>query len=95
MRKIIMIAAIFFAGISFATAQKMPAKTTDKTKTVQKKTATADKTTDKTKTTGLKKDGTPDMRLKENKDKAKTKTTTGPTKKDGTPDMRYNANKKK
>ena len=46
-------------------------------------------------TTGLKADGTPDMRLKENKIKAKTVTTSGPTKKDGSPDMRYKANKKK
>ena len=36
----------------------------------------------------LKKDGTPDMRYKENK------TPKGPLKKDGTPDMRYSANKK-
>ena len=42
--------------------------------------------------TGLKADGTPDMRLKENK--VKTKTVTGPTKKDGSADMRYKANKK-
>ena len=38
---------------------------------------------------GTKKDGTPDMRLKENKMKK-----AGPTKKDGTPDMRYKENKK-
>ena len=38
-----------------------------------------------------KKDGTPDMRLKENKEAAKP--TAGPLKKDGTPDMRYKANK--
>jgi hypothetical protein len=44
-------------------------------------------------TTGLKKDGTPDMRMKMNKD-AKTKAA-GPLKKNGTPDMRYKANKKK
>jgi hypothetical protein len=43
--------------------------------------------------TGLKKDGTPDMRMKMNKD-AKT-VPAGPTKKNGTPDMRYKANKKK
>ena len=38
----------------------------------------------------MKKDGTPDMRYKENKAAAKP---AGPTKKDGTPDMRYKANK--
>lgn len=37
-----------------------------------------------------KKDGTPDMRYKENKETAKP---AGPTKKDGTPDMRYKENK--
>jgi len=36
----------------------------------------------------MKKDGTPDMRYKENKEKK-----AGPMKKDGTPDMRYKANK--
>jgi hypothetical protein len=42
----------------------------------------------------LKKDGTPDMRHKENKEAAKAKVApAGPTKKDGTPDKRYNANK--
>jgi hypothetical protein len=39
-----------------------------------------------------KKDGTPDMRHKENKDAAKKKPE-GPMKKDGTPDMRHKANK--
>ena len=38
----------------------------------------------------MKKDGTPDMRKKENK---AAKPAAGPTKKDGTPDMRYKANK--
>jgi len=37
-----------------------------------------------------KKDGTPDMRFKENKETAKP---AAPTKKDGTPDMRYKENK--
>jgi len=41
--------------------------------------------------TKMKKDGTPDMRVKANKDAAKA--AAGPTKKDGTPDMRYKANK--
>lgn len=38
----------------------------------------------------LKKDGTPDMRYKENKEAAKP---AGPLKKDGTPDKRYKENK--
>jgi hypothetical protein len=42
---------------------------------------------------GMKKDGTPDMRLKANKT---TKTApVSPLKKDSTPDMRYKANKAK
>ena len=40
----------------------------------------------------MKKDGTADMRYKENKAMAKP---AGPMKKDGTPDMRYKANKSK
>ena len=42
----------------------------------------------------MKKDGTPDMRMKDNKMAAPTKPAAGPMKKDGTPDMRYNENKK-
>lgn len=57
------------------------------TKPAEKATKTATKEVTKTK-----KDGTPDMRYKENKEKEKPK---GPTKKDGTPDMRYKENKKK
>jgi hypothetical protein len=41
----------------------------------------------------VKKDGTPDMRYKQNKDAAKP-APKGPTKKDGTPDMRFKENKK-
>ena len=88
MKKIIIALVFFFACLGFTYAQKAPVQ---KAKT----TATTDKTVEKKKTTGLKKDGTPDMRMKENKEKSKTTTTTGPTKKDGTPDMRYKANKKK
>ncbi len=40
----------------------------------------------------MKKDGTPDMRHKENKT-AKDAKPAGPLKKDGTPDMRHKANK--
>jgi hypothetical protein len=90
-----------FAGV--ATAQTTAAKSTTTKPTemkVVKKDATAKVVKiDKTKpvaANGLKADGTPDMRLKENKDKAKAATTTsGPKKKDGTPDLRYKENKKK
>ncbi len=68
---------------------KKPAKkVTAKTSTVKAKDAAT------TKTAPLKKDGTADMRFKENKMAAKTKPV-GPTKKDGTADMRYKANKEK
>jgi hypothetical protein len=43
--------------------------------------------------TKVKKDGTPDMRYKENKESVKP-APAGPAKKDGTPDMRYKENKK-
>jgi LAS superfamily LD-carboxypeptidase LdcB len=43
-----------------------------------------------TKKDGLKKDGTPDKRFKDNKT---TKPAAGPLKKDGTKDMRFKANK--
>lgn len=42
--------------------------------------------------TKMKKDGTPDMRYKENKDAARKETVH--LKKDGTPDKRYKENKK-
>jgi len=42
----------------------------------------------------IKKDGTPDMRYKDNKETTKAKPA-GPVKKDGTPDMRYKENQKK
>lgn len=88
-----------FAGI--ATAQQAAskpktAKTTDM-KVVKKDAPAKVVKMDKLKpvaASGLKADGTPDMRLKENKTKAKP-AAAGPTKKDGTADMRYKSNKKK
>lgn len=88
MKKIIIAFIFFFAGLGFTYAQKTPVKTKAKT------TTSADKMVDKTKNKGMKSDGTPDMRLKENKEKAKTKTVTGPVKKDGSADMRFKSNKK-
>ncbi|MEO8108981.1 MAG: hypothetical protein ABI594_03065 [Ginsengibacter sp.] len=109
MKKILIAVTMFFACLSFANAQQAPAKTTAKKQT--KMTATVKSTDKKgapvtsattkqekvvkTNTTGLKKDGTKDMRMKENKVTTKTTTVAGPTKKDGTADMRYKANKKK
>ena len=113
MKKIILVASLFFASLGMVTAQQAPAKVTAKKEAKMKKAAhkkemktvkTADKKEKKTakiaaktdskvataNTQGLKKDGTPDLRLKENKVTAKTT-----VKKNGTPDMRYKANKKK
>lgn len=77
------------------TAKKVETKTVAAPGTAKKEVkATTVKTTEATNkaaANGLKKDGTPDMRLKENKAKA---VVAGPAKKDGTPDMRYKANKK-
>ena len=92
-----------FAGITTAqTAAKKPAATTKPAalKVADKPAASAKVVKmDKPKpvaATGLKADGTPDMRLKENKAKAKAApVVAGPTKKDGTADMRFKANKKK
>jgi hypothetical protein len=91
MKKIII--ALFFLvstlGITHVNAQTKP---TDKkpAKTVAVK---AKESTPKDKSL-LKKDGTPDMRMKENKEAAKAKPS-GPLKKDGTADMRYKTNKDK
>ena len=80
MKKIVMAAAIIFASLGFATAQKAPTKTTDKTKIVEKKTAATDKKiVEKTKATNLKKDGTPDMRYSQNKQSSMPSTPTTPT----------------
>lgn len=61
--------------------------------TPEKKKTTTTSTAAKTKAGPTKKDGTLDMRYKENK-AAKDSKATGPLKKDGTPDKRYKANKK-
>lgn len=83
------------AAVKAAPAKKMVTKEV-KTVTVPVKNhanaATATVATTKTKVETLKKDGTPDMRLKENKAKAVAKAS-APVKKDGTPDMRFKANK--
>lgn len=80
-----------FVGVSVAQTAA-PSTTTTTTKTA--KTTKTQKATKPVAASGLKADGTPDMRLKANKTKT-TAPVTGPTKKDGTADMRYKSNKKK
>lgn len=91
MKTIIVTLLFLLASLGSVNAQKKMDSTHAKTKMTDKKSTT--KTTTTTgKITGLKKDGTPDMRLKENKG-GKKPVITGPLKKDSTPDMRYKANK--
>lgn len=106
MKKLFGLIAIMALGLTTTFAQTPAAvKTTPAKKMVTKevKTVTAPAkhhanaaaatvATTKTKVETLKKDGTPDMRLKENKAKAVVKTS-APVKKDGTPDMRFKENK--
>ena len=95
MKKIIalLVLVCFTTTIIFAqqsnSAQKEAVRKTATTATKEVKTDTK-----ATPPAGVptKKDGTPDMRYKENKEAAKA-APAGPTKKDGTPDMRYKENK--
>jgi len=91
MKKII-IALLLLAGTFGFTSASAQEKTTAK-KPATAKTATNAKDSMAPGKTGMKKNGTPDMRFKQNKT-AKT-ATAGPLKKDSTPDMRYKANKAK
>lgn len=77
-----------FAGM--ASAQKR-AKTTAKATPIEKAKIAA-KTKPAESAAPLKKDGTADLRFKQNK---LAKKDMGPLKKDGTPDMRYSKNKTK
>ena len=102
MKKLLIAAFMVLGFTGLVSAQQAATKTVvtkTKEKAVVKKDGTAKvvkmEKSSKVAVTGLKADGTPDMRLKENKTKTKTVTVTGPTKKDGTADMRYKANKKK
>lgn len=87
---------LVICALSFGSYAQTTAKPTEKTKTTKstkkKKPAMATDATVAAPSTGqkMKKDGTADMRYKENKKKKAA----GPMKKDGTPDMRYKANKK-
>jgi len=103
MKKILLALTAVVCMSSFSFAQDKKAKATPAAKpTAAVKSAPAVKPAAATKmapvakpaaptATKMKKDGTPDMRVKANKDAAKA--AAGPTKKDGTPDMRYKANK--
>lgn len=92
MKKLLIALVLFLGFTGFTVAQKPAAKMeTKKTTKVEvaktpAKVVKMDKEVAKTK-----KDGTLDMRYKENKEKMKP---VGPVKKDGTPDKRYKANKK-
>ncbi|MCK7557305.1 hypothetical protein MKQ70_20775 [Chitinophaga sedimenti] len=79
MKKLITAALALLMTVNIAFAQ-------DKKKPAEGKKATTEQTKSEA---PKKKDGTPDMRYKENK-AAKSE---GPKKKDGTPDMRYKENK--
>src|SRR6185312_14015824 len=73
MKRIIIAIALMVGSAGFTYAQTTtPAATTKK----QKKEKTTSVQTTTTQSTGLKKDGTPDMRLKANKTKAQTTTST-------------------
>ena len=80
---------MIFGQVSFA-QDKMEKKGTKKE--VKKDAMKAPAAPSEKKAPKMKKDGTPDMRHKENKEAAK-KAAPGPMKKDGTPDMRHKANK--
>ena len=83
--KKILVAFIAFLCLSFVSNAQDKKAATPKS-TTSKKAAPAAKPA----AGPLKKDGTPDMRYKENKEAAKP---AGPLKKDGTPDKRFKANK--
>jgi hypothetical protein len=99
MKKLLIAAAMLIASTGIF-AQAQPKKAAETSKMTAVKKDTAKKATAKvvpmkpaTTTGPTKKDGTADMRFKENKEAAKAKPA-GPVKKDGTADMRYKANKK-
>lgn len=95
MKKLLIAICMMLSFAGLATAQSTaPATKTTTTTAKPGKVVKMNKTTKSAAGTGLKADGTPDMRLKENKTKAAAPVA-GPTKKDGTPDMRYKSNKTK
>ena len=95
MKKII-ITLLFIAGtLGFINVDAQTKPAAKKAAPTTKMATAKGKDSAMAKKSGMKKDGTPDMRMKENKMATKTApAVAGPTKKDGTPDMRYKANKK-
>ena len=96
MKKLLIAAAMLIASTGIF-AQAQPKKDAKDSKMSAVKKDTAKKATAKVvpmakPAAPTKKDGTADMRFKENKEAAKAKPA-GPTKKDGTADMRYKQNK--
>src|SRR4051812_40577854 len=85
MKKLIfaLVAIVIMANTSFAQMKDAPKQKDAKEAAAAPKKDAGQK---------LKKDGTPDMRYKDNKEAAAAKPA-GPMKKDGTPDMRHKANK--
>lgn len=77
-----MLCVLLMTTASFAQTPTKKSKSKNEAAPAEQNTATPAKT---------KKDGTPDMRYKENKEAPKPAVK---TKKDGTPDMRYKDNKK-
>lgn len=86
MKKLLVAFLVTFLLAGTISAQTPPAK---------KKEVKTTTTTAKPAVAPTKKDGTPDMRYKENKAAAKEEKVAGPLKKDGTPDKRFKANKAK
>lgn len=84
MKKIIAFATALLFSFGMLIGHAQTDQKQSKKKTETKKETPSDSTKK------LKKDGTPDMRYKENKEAAKP---VGPLKKDGTPDKRYKENK--
>jgi len=84
--------AIVMMSAGQSMAQDKVAKANDK-KMSKTPTKPMDAKADQAAAPKMKKDGTPDMRYKENKETKQTAAPAGPTKKDGTPDMRHKANK--
>lgn len=84
--------SIMMFGAGYANAQSKVSKMKAETIQVQKQDVRT-APVEPMEGTKLKKDGTPDMRYKDNKAVKEEPKPAGPTKKDGTPDKRYKANK--
>lgn len=89
MKKIFLVVlSIMMLSLGQTMAQDKGGKATEKAAPKKAKTEAP-----KDEAAKLKKDGTPDMRYKENKAKKEEAKPAGPLKKDGTPDKRYKSNK--